>query len=479
MKSSQIADMVEEFAHAELGDERLHDRLETIVRRVSAKPEVSFPRAMQTDADLEGFYRFLRNESVSLEALLQPHVRSTLDRVADHHEILAVHDTTEFRYGGDRGLGQIQRTGKGFLGHFSLVVTADEQRDPLGVLGVEAWTRLGPSPSALLKQKKIDYKQFRGMPREHDRWWRAIVDAEEAIGHTASVIHVADAEADDYSLMENLVESRKRWVIRLGHDRLLEGDSGEKIRTFIAKRSVVCTRNVALSRRKGGKRGRSNTRRREARKEREATMAITAAPVSLRRPPYMSQKSPLTPSLQVHLVSVREVDPPADQQGVEWLLFTTEPIETTEQILKIVDCYRARWVIEEFFKALKTGCAFEKRQLDSFQTLRAALGLLTPIAWSLLRLRSLSRTHQDAPAQTVVTALQLEVLRRAMLRPHYRPLPEVPTAPDIALAIAALGGHIRNNGDPGWQVLGRGFQDLLMMVAGYRLATESARSDQS
>jgi hypothetical protein len=41
---------------------------------------------------------------------------------------------------------------------------------------------------------------------------------------------------------------------------------------------------------------------------------------------------------------------------------TTEPIDTPEQILAVVDGYRHRWKIEELFKALKTGCAYEKRQ---------------------------------------------------------------------------------------------------------------------
>jgi hypothetical protein len=47
------------------------------------------------------------------------------------------------------------------------------------------------------------------------------------------------------------------------------------------------------------------------------------------------------------VVYVREVTPPADEQPVEWMLATTEPVDTAEQILAVVDSYRARWVIEE------------------------------------------------------------------------------------------------------------------------------------
>lgn len=51
-------------------------------------------------------------------------------------------------------------------------------------------------------------------------------------------------------------------------------------------------------------------------------------------------------------------------------------------------------------------------------------------------------------------------------------LAAAPTAGADLLAVARLGGHLRSNGDPGWLVLGRGYQDLLMMTAGYRLALE-------
>ena len=39
---------------------------------------------------------------------------------------------------------------------------------------------------------------------------------------------------------------------------------------------------------------------------------------------------------------------------------------------------------------------------------------------------------------------------------------------DAMLAVAALGGHLKRNGDPGWLVLGRGMHDLLVMELGWR-----------
>ncbi|MBN2799762.1 MAG: transposase [Deltaproteobacteria bacterium] len=38
------------------------------------------------------------------------------------------------------------------------------------------------------------------------------------------------------------------------------------------------------------------------------------------------------------------------------------PLDTEEQLARVVDLYRKRWLIEESFKALKTWCSLERRQ---------------------------------------------------------------------------------------------------------------------
>jgi hypothetical protein len=159
---------------------------------------------------------------------------------------------------------------------------------------------------------------------------------------------------------------------------------------------------------------------------------------------------------------------------VEWTLATTEPIATVADIERIVDVYSARWVIEEYFKAIKTGCAYEKRQLESMHTLLNGLAVFVPIAWRLLLLRTLARDASDEPATNVLTDTQLAVLR-ATVKP---PPPNNATVREAMLAVARLGGHIKNNGEPGWAVLGRGFQKLLAREEGW-IAALHARSDQS
>lgn len=455
--------IVSEFAGAELGDVRLNRRLEKVVDLLASKPDAGFPLAMTSEADLEGFYRFLANSEATFEALHQPHVRATCARAASQSVVLVVHDTTEFRFSSNReGLARLTKSGHGFLGQFSLVVTTDDRHHALGVVAVEAWARSAQTPSALRAARKITYSEARVLPSEQDRWLRGVNAAEAALGGMAAVVHVMDSEADDYGLMCDLVASGRRWIIRQCYDRRLADVPEQKTKELLATRDVVSRREVQLAPRRrqpGGER----QKRVPARDRRQASLAIRATAVTFQRPSYCEDK-PAT--LSINVVAVTEEHPPEGETPVEWLLTTTEPVETEQQILKIVDAYRGRWVVEEYFKALKSGCAFEKRQLESIATLKKALALFIPIAWALLHLRTLSRSDSGAPGLTVVTETQLEVLRRAA----EKPLPADPTVQDVLLAIARLGGHLKRNGTPGWQVLGRGFHELLMLVAGFQLA---------
>jgi hypothetical protein len=176
----------------------------------------------------------------------------------------------------------------------------------------------------------------------------------------------------------------------------------------------------------------------------------------------------------MNVVRVWEPAPPPGEQPVEWVLLTSDPIGTAEQILRIVDRYRARWTIEEYFKALKTGCAYEARQLEDHQSLANALAVFAPIACTLLDLRSEARRFPEAPADLVLTKSQIEVLRTL----GRMPLPEEPTQRDALLAVAALGGHIKWNGEPGWLTLSRGYTDLLMLTAGWEAAKLQQARDQ-
>jgi hypothetical protein len=165
-------------------------------------------------------------------------------------------------------------------------------------------------------------------------------------------------------------------------------------------------------------------------------------------------------------VHVFEKDPPVGETAVDWKLVTSEPCKTQGQIEAVADAYRTRWVIEELNKALKTGCGIEQCQLESIGSILNLLAIMLPIAVQLLALRSLAQMRKGALALGVLSSTQLRVLR-AMSKSVK--LGDNPTAEQALLAIAALGGHLKNNGPPGWIVLIRGFQDLLRYVEAWEV----------
>jgi hypothetical protein len=198
-----------------------------------------------------------------------------------------------------------------------------------------------------------------------------------------------------------------------------------------------------------------------------AKLEFSGTRVIVRRPKY--QDKTLLAAVELNIVRVFEYAPPAAETPIEWVLYTTEPIATAEDIATIVDIYRARWLIEECNKAIKTGCSYEARHFESLDALLTLLAMTFPIAVELLWLRATCRKTPDRPATEVLTRVQLEVLRHMASRK----LTPTATVHDALWAIAGLGGHLKTNGEPGWLVLHRGMAKLLAYEEGW-VARENA-----
>lgn len=458
MAAKRSKSVASELGRAVLGDPRRSKRLARITQAFIERPGASLPKATGDDAGLEAAYRLLSNESVTSQAVLQPHVEATVERVVAARRVFAISDTTELRFGGDEreGLGPLQGDGHGFLAHVCLAVADDGSRLPLGVLSLETIVR----PQAA-KGRRGTNASRQAPDRESLKWLSGADVAERAVQGRAELVHVMDREADIYELLAKLMAQGRRFVVRVAQDRALASDEGL---LFEALEQQVATlaREVALSRRKKG------TKRHPARAGRRAQLSVAAATLELKRPRDADKKLPAT--LRLNFVRVYEESPPPGEEPVDWKLVTSEPIDTKSEMEAVVDAYRARWVVEELFKALKTGCAIEKSQLESLGALLNLLAIKLPVAVQLLALRSQAESNQKALALGILTPLQLEVLRA--MGPVK--LTKNPTASEALLAVAALGGHIKNNGHPGWQVLGRGFEDLVRYEAAWAVFKANA-----
>jgi hypothetical protein len=438
-----------EFASVKLGDARRVRRLGKLVDAFCASPERGLPEIARDSAELEGIYRFLGNDAFGADALLTAHYERTSARVAEFPTVIVGHDisTCEFPLleSNRKGLSPLSGDEQGFRLQASLALAGDGSCRPLGLLNTETWA------------DKVTGRTKAG------RWIEFVKKSEARAAGRSRLIHVIDREGGAFELFHEIMSRGSGFVIRLTNYRNVEC---EKVAAGLLRIGAVAERlesvkqvEVALSKRRRIFQDPVNP----ARDARVATLAFAAAPIRLRR---SGESDALPKLLDVNLVCVREIHPPPGEKPIEWLLATTEPIATAEQVARVVDIYRARWRIEEFFKALKTGCALKKRQLESFDALKKILAVSLVVAWRILLLRHESRHAPEGPATIVLSKLQLQVLRAA----GRVPLSPRPSNREVLYAVAALGGHIKNNGDPGWLVLGRGMERLFERVEGWTCA---------
>lgn len=462
LESSAIARMIEDLSRADLGDPRRVARAQEVVRRLGAMPGASLPDALVTDAELEGAYRLFGNPEVSFEQLFDAHALGTVERARGCKLVLAIHDTTScgFRHADPKEVGYLNTGKPGFPLHLTLVVDAGEWRRPLGLAHAEVLPRAKAPRRRGTKHRESSAATARKPDKEFLRWDRGIDITEcRLAGSGVAVIHVADRESDSYELMATCLQRGQRFIFRARNNRNVFHDGGTiPIRTLVNGVEVVLEREVPLSRRLATSAPRSAHPPRESR---VARLQFSSTTATFRRPRIVGTHVP--PTIKVNVLHVFEHDAPDGQQPVDWLLYTTEPLETRAQIETIVDYYRCRWQIEELNKALKTGCVVQERKLESLDALTTMLALSLPIAVELLGLRTLARTDPSCPAKVVLNEQQLAALRYM----SHRPLPKHPTVQDALWCIAGLGGHIKNNGPAGWQVLQRGMEKFVAFAAGW------------
>ena len=145
------------------------------------------------------------------------------------------------------------------------------------------------------------------------------------------------------------------------------------------------------------------------------------------------------------------------------------PVEQAATARQVIAWYECRWVVEEYHKALKTGCDIESMQFTHQSRLEPMIALQSVVALTLLNLRDASRRAdaKTASATEVVAQEYVNVLsawRHGEARPDW-------TVHEFFLALARLGGHQNRRRDkrPGWIVLWRGWTTLQFLVTGSRL----------
>jgi hypothetical protein len=466
----------DELSAACLPDSRLNKRLTIVADALEHHPDASFPDVFGSDGPLEACYRLLRNPRVSPEAVIEPHFEASAERCRQVGHVLLVHDTSWMIFSRTSQRDDLYELGTnqyGYLSHACLAITADGLKCPLGLLSLQT---IDPKAVAHLSRPKR--RKHPDSPMR--RWLKGVQTASSRLGDDIKRVHLMDREGDDYELMSTMIEDGEDFVIRLRHDRentvcVDETTSSEqvvKLCKAAATNQVRMVRSVELSKRNHppGTPART-TKTHPERQARLAELSVRTQRVRLKRPSQL--KAEHAASIELNLIHILEEAAPEGEDAVEWFLLTSLDMTSDDQLDYVINSYVARWVIEEFFKVLKTSCSFERRQLHSLKTCRTAETILMPVAWRLLLMRHLSRMPCNVSASTVLSATQINVLRK-LYDPRVKKK-KLPADLDIhraMAAIAALGGHTRPSLPIGWLKLYRGYRKILEAEAVWLLMSE-------
>lgn len=441
------------FGRADLGDARLVRRAVGLAQALGERPNQSLPKVWATAAELQAGYDFLRNPRTEFTALMESIQQFTREQALAEQSVLVIHDTTDIACAAAEPteVGFLPTGKAGFFVHHALCVSAKDRR-PMGMLWSQCWGR----PQRTTRPKKMTGAALAKLDkRESDRWLESVAEAHLWSEGCESVVHVMDREGDSTRLFQHMQALGADFVVRLRQDRALMEEELLSDALFEARPKLTCL--VPVSAQKAKTIPRVAYRGRAAR---QAKLSVRSATVEIKVPAYLGRS---TEPLELNVIQVLEDKPPAGCKAISWILATTLPIRTKADLMCAIDIYRARWMIEEFHKALKTGCMFEKRQLESFDSITTLLALSYPVACELLRIRARAR-QSGLPATDVFRKSLLDCLR---VHPKARPLSTNPTAQEALEVIAALGGHQKHNGPPGWQSIAAGYLRLRDFEAGW------------
>jgi hypothetical protein len=463
----------DEMKTADLNDKRLDNRLREVLTQLAERPTASIPAACGGHSEMTAAYRLFDNEKATLEGILAPHAEATRQRVASQAVVVLVQDTTELDL--TRPEQQVAGAGpldggarRGLLVHPLHAFTPDGT--PLGTLCVQAWTRPEKVPGA--SQSRAKRAATAIQEKESYRWVEVLRKAEEEAGHCLStqLVCVADSEADIYEL---LVEGTRQphqvaWIVRACQDRALQRPCGvsteeegswageRRLRQEVLAQPVLFTHSIHVRGRKA-KVACETRGRRQPRESRQAVVEVRAAGVTL-RPPWRADGR--LPEVSVKAVLVREVEPPKGEEPVEWLLLTNLPVDTVEQVRLVIQYYCVRWMIEVFFRVLKSGCRVEERRFEHVDRVLSCLGVYLIVAWRTLYTCRLGRSCPEICCEALFEPAEWQSVWKVTqgTAPPRKP----PPLGDMIRLVAHLGGYVNRNGGspPGPQTIWIGLQRM-------------------
>jgi len=321
------------------------------------------------------YWRLVSNPRVSTEKLIEGWSERTREAAVGRH-VLAIQDTSELKFAttqdNRRGLGKVKKgTGYGALLHAMIGIDAD-RGSLLGLVGGRIWTRQGDVEIVRAKRPLKN--------KESERWVSTAKQARQTLAGATMVTLVSDRESDFYANWALSPAANVHLLTRLMNDHAVV--KGGTVRKALSPLPFVGKAVVEL-------------RERPTRRARTAHLSLRFASMDLVRPKNTIEKD-LPRTIAVNVIEVVEANPPGNAEPVHWILLTTHDVSTLEQALRIVEWYRQRWIIEQFFRTLKQqGLRIEDSQLTTADRLCKLIAIAAHAAAIIMQLVQARDGHDD------------------------------------------------------------------------------------
>jgi hypothetical protein len=443
-----------QFSDCILGDARRNQRLVKLAMQMAARPDGSTPDQTESWADCKAAYRLFDEEDVTFAAIAAPHFRHTRAAGQSGDVKLLISDTTELDFGRHRSVSGLGPTGNGgglgFFLHSSLMIDVAANRIE-GLAGQKVFYR---------KERPKTKRHKNSCRRSSDREsvvWGELIDDIGPPTNGMKWIHVCDRGADDFEVFCRALRQKCEFVIRASRlNRKVFDPAGKKLSLdhFLSRLPIRGVTQVAV---RPGPNGPARTAIVEIR------FGQVLVPIPNVKTPWLREHASRDPLL-LWIVELREPSPPKGVTPLRWVLFASEAVNSVADAQTIISYYEHRPTIEDYHKALKTGCHVEHRQYATAARLERVTAVLSILAVRLMQLKTTARETPDRPAHEVAPARWVEVLKRV----RHKANTHVMTIREFIRELAGLGGHLgrKNDGEPGWITLWRGLEKLLLILRG-------------
>ncbi len=461
--------VIEEMQSLDLPDKRLNHRLQVVLSQLAKRPTASIPAACGGYAEMAAAYRFFDNDRTTFDNILEPHVAMTRRRIAAQSVVVLAQDTTELDLTRPeqqvRGAGPLDAAARqGALLHMMHAFTPDGT--PLGTLRATAWVRDADRP-ATREERRAERRAAPLADKESYRWLETLEQAGREAGQCpeTTFVCVADSEADIYEVFVagTTTAGPAEWIVRACQNRALQpvqdGDASERVagqclEEQVRLTPVLFTQRIAVRGRKA-KIACETRGRRQPRESRAAEVEVRATRVTLRPPHRPAGK---LPPVTLNVVVACEKDPPAGEPPVEWILLTSLPIDSADQVRQVIEYYCVRWMVEVFFRTLKSGCRIEERRFEQIDRLLTCLAVYLIVAWRTLYVCRLGRSCPKMSCEAIFEPAEWKAVCRVVR--NEPPPAEPPSLGAMVTMVAHLGSYVRRRGQspPGPQTIWLGLQ---------------------